>query len=42
MEYGFDNIFKEGPTPTRSALGGREEEEGDEEVEIIIFLYDEF
>ena len=22
MEYGFDNIFAEGPTPTPSALGG--------------------
>ena len=25
MDYGFDNIFGEGPTPTPSALGPRPE-----------------
>ena len=27
MDYGFDNIFGEGPTPTPSALGPRPEME---------------
>ncbi len=27
MEYGFDNIFAEGPTPTPSILGGMDDME---------------
>ena len=26
MDYGFDNIFAEGPTPTPSILGGMEDD----------------
>ena len=30
MEYGFDNIFAEGPTPTPSMLAGAKKEEEEE------------
>ena len=41
MDFGFDNIFGEGPTPTPSALGPRPEELGELTDSQYLHLQDE-
>lgn len=42
MEYGFDSIFAEGPTPTPSILGDMEEvDEGNMETDEDLLNMDE-